>query len=539
MRTGTTPAGRRRIDRTVARLTFRLIRRGVLILAAAMAAYVVVEVAAYLNAYPDQASREHLARFENDPAIRMLQGVPYRIDTVGGYVAWDAGWVLEIIVGTWALLTITRLLRAEEETERGQVTLAGPIRATRLTGLTLLVTTASAMIPGGAITAALIASGTGVEGSIALGLGVIGFMLTFMGIGAVSAQIFEFRRRAAGAGAIALGLAYAVRMIASSSDSRAWIGWLTPFGWVEKLHAYGDERWAVLAIPAALSVLLGVTAVALRTRRDFGGGLVAVADRRPARPRLLTSPIRFAWRQTRGVLAAWAIGLGLYSLVLGVLVKTIVEFFAEDPGFRETFAALGLDTADLTSSFIGVMGAMLGVVMALYACWRIGAARVEEVSGRLESTLARPVSRWRWFGGHLALTILSTIVVALASGLGLWLGAVLTDAGVSFGDALAAMLNPLPVAAVFGGLAAFAFGAVPRLTVGVSATATVMMYLLEALGPALDLPEWVLSVSPFHHLTTVPAESFAATSAAVMVAVAAGLTLTGQLLFNRRDVVPA
>lgn len=122
------PVSRGAIDRAVLGHTFRLLRRGVLVLAAAMAAYAVVEVLAYRNAYPDQASREHLATFEDDPAVRMLQGIPYRIDTVGGYVAWDAGWVLEVIVGTWALLTVTRLLRLEEETERSQLTLAGPVR---------------------------------------------------------------------------------------------------------------------------------------------------------------------------------------------------------------------------------------------------------------------------------------------------------------------------------------------------------------------------------------------------------------------------
>jgi polyether ionophore transport system permease protein len=539
MATPTAPATRSAIDRAVLRHTFRLLRRGVLILAAAMATYVVVEVLAYLNAYPDQASRVHLATFEDDPAVRMLQGVPYRIDTVGGYVAWDAGWVLEVIVGTWALLTITRLLRTEEETERSQLTLSGPIRATRLTGLVLAVASASALIVGGAITVALVASDTGLAGSVALGLGITGLALTFIAVGAVTAQVFEVRRRAAGAAALALGLAYVVRMIASSSDSRAWVGWLTPLGWVEKLQPYGDEQWAVLAIPLAVSALLCAVAMVLRTHRDYGAGLITLPDRRAARTRLLTSPVRFAWRQTRGVLAAWAIGLGLYSFLLGVLVKTVVDFFADDPGFRQGFESLGLDMADLTLSFVGVMGVMLGVAMALYACWRIGAARAEEVSGRLEPTLGRPVSRWRWLGGHVALTGLSTVLVGVASGVGLWLGVLMTDAGVSFGDAMAAMLNPLPVAAVFAGLAVFAFGAIPRLTVGISVTATVVSYLLEALGPGLDLPDWVLSLSPFHHLATVPAESFATSTALVMLAIGSGLALAGLLLFNRRDVVPA
>ncbi|HYJ68815.1 MAG TPA: hypothetical protein VEX15_14290 [Nocardioidaceae bacterium] len=101
---------------------------------------------------------------------------------------------------------------------------------------------------------------------------------------------------------------------------------------------------------------------------------------------------------------------------------------------------------------------------------------------------------------------------------------------------MAAMLNPLSAAAVVAGL--FALGVVPRLTVDISVTATGVS-LLEALGPGLNLPDWLLSVSPFHHLAAVPAESFATTPAAVMVATGAALAFVGHLFFDRRDVVSA
>ena len=44
------------------------------------------------------------------------------------------------------------------------------------------------------------------------------------------------------------------------------------------------------------------------------------------------------------------------------------------------------------------------------------------------------------------------------------------------------------------------FGVAPRLTVVVPVALAVLGYLLDTLGSALDWPNAVLSISPFHHL---------------------------------------
>jgi Putative exporter of polyketide antibiotics len=62
------------------------------------------------------------------------------------------------------------------------------------------------------------------------------------------------------------------------------------------------------------------------------------------------------------------------------------------------------------------------------------------------------------------------------------------------------VLNALPVVLLVGGLAVLTFGLLPRLTVAVPVTVTVVGYLVTLLGPALLWPDWVLNVSPFTHL---------------------------------------
>ena len=83
----------------------------------------------------------------------------------------------------------------------------------------------------------------------------------------------------------------------------------------------------------------------------------------------------------------------------------------------------------------------------------------------------------------------------------------------------------------------FTLGLLPRLTVAIPVTVTVVGYIVTLLGPALSWPAWVLDVSPFTHLALVPAVPWAATSGLVMTCLGLVLLSVGLLAFSRRDVI--
>ncbi|MEU8120433.1 hypothetical protein AB0C21_17130 [Spirillospora sp. NPDC049024] len=537
-RTVTRPRAERHrpADAPAARLTLRLIRRGLGWLAAAVALYVVVEVLTYEQTYPDRASRQRLAALSDDPAMRMLQGVPHAVDTTGGFVVWDAGWVLAAVVGIWALLVAGRLLRGEEESGRAELVLAAPIRPARAAAVQLGVLAGAAVVAGAAAAVPLAVLGTGAAGSLLFGLGLAGFAATFAAVAAVTAQLFPARRRVTGVSAAAFGALFLLRMAANSADSRGGLRWLTPFGWLDELHPYRDPNWAALAVTLTAPVVLGGVAVALRTRRDTGGALLSEPDHARTRLGLLGSPAAFAWRSTRGMLAGWLLGIAAYAFVAGALIATVLDFVADDPNYQRVLERIGWDAGDVADGFVGAMGVLIGLLIALYACWRIGAARAEEAAGRLDHVLVRPVTRRRWLGGHVLLALASSLLLALAASAAMWAGAAATGADVGLTDTLAAVLNPLPVVALATGLAVLLFGARPRLTVPGSVAAVVAGYLIETIGPALGWPDAVLDASPFHHLAQVPAEPFQPVAAAVMTALAVVLAGAGHLLFERRDL---
>jgi ABC-2 type transport system permease protein len=523
---------------TLAGLGIRLTRRGALLMAAATGAYVVVEVAAYRAAYPNGVDPATFAMFLDNPVVRMMQGVPTALDVAGGYMVWDGGWIMQITLAVWALLTTTRLLRGDEESERGDVVLAGRVRPTLVTATVLSTVCVEGLVIGLVVAVALVSSGEPARGSILFGVGLAGVTATFAGVAAVTSQLVQFRRRAAGLAAGVLGVAYVVRMFGASTDARMWARWLTPLGWVDVLDPYGSADGLALLPLLTVPVALGVAAVLLRARRDQGGALLASdADRAP-RLRMLGSPLAFAWRSNQAVLLAWAVGMVVFGLVMGALVGTMVDWLVKDADYQRLFEQMGLDAALTTLGFIAVLSAMFGLGTALQVAWRVGAARAEEEAGRAEAMLAHPVSRVRWLGGHVALAAAGGLALAVLAGTAVWVGCVASGLdSVSWWQATSAVLNTVPVVVLAGGMAVLALGLAPRLTVAVPVTVTVVGYILTLVGPALSWPQWVLNLSPFTHLALVPADPWAATSGTAMTALGVLAAAGGLVAFRRRDLV--
>jgi ABC-2 type transport system permease protein len=537
------PAARRsahhRPEAVVAALTGRLIRRGAAVLTVSIGAYLVVEVTAFQAAYPTAESRAGVAKLADNPAIRMLQGVPHAIGTSGGYVVWDAGWLIQSIVALWAVAVVTRLLRGEEDVDRAALVLTGPVTAQRLTGAQLAVVAAALVTVGTTCAMALLLCGTPAAGALVYAGALVAFAGVFAGTAALAAQVAGTRRRAMALSSGALTAAYLVRMVANSTDARGWMRWLTPYGWVDETRAYDTNRWWVPAALGLIAVGIGTAAVLLRAHRDAGAALVAGHGRTRSRLGFLSGPTALAWRLNAPVLAGWMAGLAAYSVMIGALAPAVTQIRREDADYRRLFDNLGMGFAASDRGFVALMGPSLALVIALYACWRIGAARAEEAAGHVDVLLARPLTRRQWLLGHGLLTLLGAAILTLGSALAVWLGALIAGADVSLLDALAAVAAPLPVTVAFTGVALLLLSVLPRLTTGLPAALVVVAYLLNFLGQGLHLPGWVVAVSPFDHLGYVPVQPLHLPAMVALIAAGAVLATAAAAIFDRRDVAGA
>jgi len=215
------------------------------------------------------------------------------------------------------------------------------------------------------------------------------------------------------------------------------------------------------------------------------------------------------------------------------------DFVAADPSFRDVLAGMGMKVSDLSLGYIVMTTTVVGVALSIYAATRIGAARAEESTTRLDHVATRSVLRRRWLAGHVLLTLASVLVLALVAGFSTWAGAAVMGSDLTLGDSMAAVLNTVPVAVVFGGLAVLVFGLAPRATVAVAASGAAVAYLLPIIGPALSWPDAVMGISPFWHLNAVPIEAFDLSVAVTLVAIGAVAAAVGTIAFERRDLVGA
>lgn len=518
------------------RWSWRLMRRGAVLMWLTVAIYMTVEVLSFRNAYPDAASRQKLLELSSSTAVRMLQGLPGAVDTAGGFAVWDGGWMLTMIIGAWAMLTVTRLTRAEEDCGRAELLLSRPV--TPRQALAANLSAMAVAMTGMAAAAALpfIVLGEPVAGAVLWGVGVGAFGAVTTALGALFAQVVEPRRRVISTGLGFVAAAFLVRVVANSADDRAWLLTVAPFGWVDRLRAFSDDQWWWLAAPLAAVLVLGGLAVVLCAHRDAGAALLRSRATHRSTLHLLGSATAFGWRLTSGALLAWTLTLATTALVFGLMTGALVDFINEDESYRRMLESMGMDMSVPVVGFLSYLALFTALPFAAFLGWRLGAMRQEEADGRLDNLLVRGVVRWRWLTVTTVQAFLAAAVLVVATGAGMWAGAQLVDAPVSASQVVEPMAGTLPLVALFTGIAVLTFGVAPRLTVVVPVTLAVVAYLLDTFGTMLEWPHLVVALSPFHHLARLPSEPMTMPAVVVMTATGVIAAAFGIVAFTRRDL---
>jgi ABC-2 type transport system permease protein len=104
---------------------------------------------------------------------------------------------------------------------------------------------------------------------------------------------------------------------------------------------------------------------------------------------------------------------------------------------------------------------------------------------------------------------------------------------------LGAGANTLPAAVLFLALGALAFALVPRASTMIAYGVVGLAFVWELFGSLLEAPGWLLAVSPFHDVALVPGEPFQSGAAAIMLGLAALLSVAALWAFRRRDLIGA
>ncbi|MFJ8720162.1 ABC transporter permease [Streptomyces sp. NPDC093269] len=477
--------------------------------------------------YGTAAQRADLAdQMATNSSLRAMVG-PVFGESLGALTAWRIGVYAALLAAVMSLLVIVRHTRDEEESGRQELISSAMVgRRAPLTAALLTAAVANAVLAL-VITGGL--AGQGATGALALGLGIAGVGMVFATMAAIAAQLTESARLARGLTSAVLGAAFVLRAAgdAGSSDGSSVLTWLSPIGWLENERPYAGERWWVLLLFAAAVMVQGVLAYTLAGRRDIGMSFL------PTRPGPATGRLgsagALAWRLQRGGVLGWSVGFFLAGVVYGGMTDGATDLVGDNDKAREIFQRMG-GQSGLTDTFLAAMVGIMGLVAALYIVASVLRLNGEETSGRAEPVLANAVGRLRWAGGHLVIAFGGAALIMILSGLGFAVGY-----GKEIGPILGACLVQLPAIWVIGGLAVLLYGVLPQGAAAAWGVAGAAL-LIGWVGPALDLPQAVLDISPFGHLPKLPGGEMDWPPVLLLTALAAVLVAAGLTGLRRRDL---
>jgi ABC-2 type transport system permease protein len=491
-----------------------------------------VYVGSIEKVYPDQSARAGFAAsIMASPAQRALYGQIYN-DSLGATGIWKAG-MFHLLIAVAVILTVIRHTRADEETGRAE--LIDSTAVGRYASLTaaLLLSFGASVITGAVGAAGLLTTSVPPSGSLAFGAALACSGLVFTAVAAVAAQLSSSARFARGAAFAVLATAFTLRAVGDAGSGT--LSWLSPLGWSLQVRPYAGDRWWVLLLHLATTMLLTALAYRLLAGRDVGAGLIAERPGPATASPMLRGALGLAWRLDRGALLLWTVGLCLYGLLIGSVVHGIDDELGGGTA-QDIVERMG-GTGALEQAFVAVAFCMLGMMAAAFAISLTLRPHQEEAGQRAETVLAGAVGRSRWLAGHLAIALIGSAVAMLIAGAaaGLTYGVAAHDIGGKLSMVVATAAVQLPAVWLSAAVTVALFGLAPRFS-PVAWGVLVGFVALYLIGSLSGFPQWLLDLEPFAHIPRVTGGAFTPVPLLWLLVIDAALITLGAAAFRRRDV---
>ena len=483
--------------------------------------------------YPTQADLDKAAQTANDNAALIALNAPsYALDTLGGQAVFNVGSFGYAVMALMGMFLVGRHTRADEENGRTELLRATVLGRNAPVTAVLVVAAGAFAVLGGLITLSMLSQDLPTAGSVLYGAAMGAFGLLFACVAAVTVQVTEHNRAALGFAGVLLGASYLLRAVGDVGDGT--LSWASPMGWAQAARPYAGERWWTLLLLAGAAIVCVAVTFALLAVRDLGGGLVPPRPGPPvASAALVGSRFGLPLRLQRASLIAWTVGLGLAGVSYGSVGQDVRDLIGDNNAFEDIIAQGG---GSLTDAFFTTSLLMLALIAGGFAISSTLRLRSEEAGGRAEPLLATGLGRTPWVTSYLAVALggSAALMAAAGFGMGLTYGVAVNDLG-QVGRLIGAAVAFVPALWVLVGVTLVLFGFAPRATAAAWGV-LVACLVIGLFAELLNLPGWLVDVSPFQHVPAMPSQGFALTPVVALTATAAVLMVAGVVGFRRRDV---
>jgi ABC-2 type transport system permease protein len=513
-------------------MLWRTQRRAMLTWVVVLAGTMVATAAAIAGLYDTPAKiHSYAAAVTAGDALQAINGHVEGIDSLGGVIQDEFGFLASILVPLVGISLITRATRHEEELGRLELLLGGRVARHQPTLAALVTATGTVLATAALFAAGLTAYGVPVSDAVLYAASLAALAFVFAGLAALLAQVSVHGRTVYAWSLLVVAASYVLRGVGDVTGT--WVTWLSPLGWAEKAAPFGGQRWWTLVVPLAVGTVLGALAVTLARRRDLGSGLVRGGAGPGQASAGLRHPLGFAVRVHRPAILGWLAGGLLLNAMMGTLAQQLIDAMDGNPALAD---AMGVSQVDPVDGFVAASQLYLAVIAAGYAVQAVGTLRAEEAAGRLEARLTGTLSRLRWLGAHAVVVLAGLVLIVVVASLAL-AGTTAWSVGdaAEFGTIMATGLAYLPATGVLAALGLAVFGLRPR-AYALAWAAYAAVAFIAFLGPGLTLAQWVLDLAPTTHVGNPPVGSVSVAGLAWLSAVAIALLVVGLVAFRRRGV---
>jgi ABC-2 type transport system permease protein len=499
--------------------------------------FLIMSQLSFVKAMPDW--QVFIAELSASPVTSAMLGpiVPLSIE---GAILWRGLLQASIAVMFGAALIMIRHTRTEEASGRNELILGRPVGRYANLSAALILSCGGSLLAGLLTAAVLMGNGLAGSGSLLAGLTLAASGCIFAGVGGLCSQIFEHSGSARGCVFGVYMLTMVAMVINNMGGGYTGWAWLAPEAWFRITVPFGGNYSWKLLIFIVLSALPMMLSYMLLVRRDMGAGLIAQKEgSADASPRF-NSPLALAWRQHKGSILVWAIGMAWLGGIMGLGTPNISEATSSTFAHMNALWASAIVKLGNQEAFMAILIYMLGLMggLSVFAITTVQRLRQEEKEHYAEMVLSRPVSRVKWMGSYLAVAFAGSALILLALGLASGLGWSVAAGDFShFLRVVGMSLSKIPSVWTMIGIAALLYGWLPRIGSVLNWLILGAWIFIEMLWEA-GIAEWsAMQWTPFayaHYI--IPIQELPLVPLIVLTVIAAALTWLGGIGLRRRSI---
>lgn len=468
--------------------------------------------------------------------------------SIGEITIVETAFLIFLMIALLNIFLVVRHTRKNEESGRSELLGSLVVGRQAMLTATLAVAFAANVLCGFLLYTVMISNYLPADGALLYSAGISLAGMFFAVVAAVTAQLFQSGRAANSAAAAVFGVALLVRGAGDALGTllpsglgvqTSWISYLSPLGWVTGARPFANQQpqWLLLFIPA---LLIGTgLAYYLLARRDSGAGIFAPRLGRAAAQKGLLTRFGLLWRLNRTSCFSWLTGMVLVAATLGGVADEFQSLITENDQMKQILESFG-GAGSATDIMFSATFVIAAIALGAYIIQLLVRMHAEESSGRLGLVLSTAKSRTNWLISQTVFAFATAAIGLLITGMVAgFVYALVSGSGVisqtmSLGGAI---MVQLPAVLVLSSVSVLLFAVLPRFFVLFSWLVLGGSLMLFQLGALLQLPQWVLNISPFTHSPAAPANDISITPLVILLGVFVCIYALSIKLFTRRDLL--